>query len=185
MLPFTASTKGQLLIATPPLIDPNFDRSVVLVLEHNADGALGLVLNRPEQASYEGLVGWLSRCSPPQQLFMGGPVETDGYIGLARVAGGVETDGWTTVLDDLGTVDLSREPDEVPDVLNLRIFRGYSGWGAGQLDAEIAEGAWIVVPRADDDPFAARPGGLWREVLRRQGGRLAWLAAAPDDLSTN
>jgi putative transcriptional regulator len=67
----------------------------------------------------------------------------------------------------------------------VRIFRGYAGWGPGQLEGEIESGAWLVLDAEPDDVFAAEPDELWRSVLRRQGGRLAWLASAPDDLSAN
>lgn len=189
------NTKGRLLLATPPLVDPNFDRTVVLVLEHNGEGALGLVLNRPsEEDEVPGLDAWFEVASHPAVVFRGGPVETDTLIGLAAAdsddraraddAGG--GDGWAPLASGLGTVDLEAEPDDVSAHFHgFRLFRGYAGWGPGQLDDELAEGAWMVLDGIRSDPFTTEPDDLWRTVLRRQGGRLAWLANCPDDLSVN
>lgn len=188
-------TKGRLLLATPPLEDPNFDRTVVLMLEHNDEGALGLVLNRPsEEDEVPGLALWFGVATDPAVVFQGGPVEPDTLIGLAAAepddraaaddAGGV--DGWAPLATGLGTVDLEVDPDEVSRRFGgFRLFRGYAGWGPGQLDDELDQGAWIVVDGIRSDPFTTDPDDLWRAVLRRQEGRLAWLANCPDDLSLN
>lgn len=180
-------TTGRLLLATPPLVDPNFDRSVVYMIEHNDDGALGLVLNRPtDDDEVPGLRSWLTICSPPAVVFQGGPVETEALIGLARAAGSTDGEGFAPIRAGLGTVDLEAEPDEVEvELRDVRVFRGYAGWGPGQLDDELDSGAWIVVDAEPGDPFSPDPDDLWRAVLRRQGGRLAWLANCPDDVSTN
>lgn len=167
-----SATTGQLLVACPPLDDPNFDRTVVLMLEHNDVGALGVVLNRPRpEGEIEGLEAWWDRLAPPAVVFSGGPVETDALIALAHTDGGWES------LDLAGP-----PPDGVRDV---RIFRGYSGWSPGQLEYEIDEGAWMVFDAVPGDLVSVRPHELWRVVLRRQGGRLAWIADAPDHLSLN
>ncbi len=106
-------------------------------------------------------------------------------IALARLRGPI-AGAWSQVTDGLGSIDLMLDPGEVAeDVLALRVFRGYSGWGPGQLDSELVEGAWMVFPAEPDDVFAADPEDLWRKVVRRQGGKVAWLANAPDDLSSN
>ncbi len=183
---FPGSCKGRLLVATPPLDDPNFDHTVVYVLEHHDDGAVGVVLNRPiGEPLPEQLERWEPYLSPPQELFSGGPVELDAMIALARLDGPTEG-AWSPVVGDLGSVDLAHDPLVVADrVVRLRVFQGYSGWGPLQLDAELAEGAWMVLPAEPADIFTLRPDDLWRAVLRRQGGRLAWVANAPDDLSSN
>jgi putative transcriptional regulator len=167
---------GRLLIATPPLVDPNFDRSVVLLLEHGGLGSLGVVLNRPSGLDVpDSLRRWVPYLARPDTLFNGGPVELDGVIGLARM-----TD------ERLLTVDLTGDPDAVGVTSgSLRLFRGYAGWGQGQLDSELAEGAWLVLPASADDPFTGDPAGLWRRVLARQGGRVSWLANFPDDVRSN
>ena len=180
------SCKGRLLVATPPLADPNFDRTVIYMLEHTLDGAVGVVLNRPLYEHPPGELGaWERHMSAPGTLFSGGPVDEDALIALARLKGPVEG-SWSQVTDGLGSVDMMLEPDDVAEeVFALRVFRGYSGWGALQLDDELDEGAWMVLPAELEDVFCQDPSDLWRTVLRRQGGRIAWVANAPDDLSAN
>jgi len=181
------SVRGRLLVATPTLYDPNFFRSVVLVLEHSEDGALGVVLNRPsETALGEPLPDWTRVASEPGVVFVGGPVSPEAAIGVARVGTPAQADGWAPLFGHLGTVDLGRDPVKLPvDVLNLRVFAGYSGWSEGQLDGELDAGGWFVVDAAPDDVFTARPDRLWTSVLRRQGGRLAMFASAPPHPSRN
>ena len=184
-----ASLKGKLLVALPPLVDENFDRTVVLLLEHTDEGALGVVLNRPGQHDVAELLGaWAPLAAPPAVVFGGGPVEREAVIGLARAVAPATpaSEHWAPVLDQLGTVDLSADPDEIqphPDA--VRLFAGYAGWGPGQLENELAAGAWVVADLVLDDAFHADPVELWRAVLRRQGGRMAWLANYPDDPSLN
>ena len=180
------STKGRLLLATPPLGDPNFDRSVVYMLEHNDDGAVGVVLNRPgRETTIDGLAAWTDRLSPPYVVFAGGPVEVDALIAIAS-ADGPDDDAWSNLHAGIGTVDLSVDPDDIAaSVTRLRIFRGYAGWAGGQLEDELLAGAWMVLDADAGDLFTPNPDELWRTVLRRQGGRTAWVANAPDDLSLN
>jgi len=181
-----ATTRGMLLLATPPLDDPNFDRSVVYMMEHSGEGAVGVVLNHPtDEASIEGLERWMDLSAPPAVVFNGGPVQFDALIAIAELRG-PRDDAWSAILDDLGSVDLGRDPIDVADeVGRVRVFRGYAGWAGGQLDSEIAAGAWMVFDALRDDVFHNDPEDLWRVVLRRQRGRVAWLANAPDDLSMN
>lgn len=175
-----------LLLATPPLDDPNFDRTVIYMMEHNADGAVGLVLNRPtEETSVDGLDRWMDLAVSPAVVFDGGPVQFDALIALAELRGPREG-AWSAILPDLGSVDLALDPDEVADdITRLRVFRGYAGWASGQLDGELVAGAWMVFGAQRDDVFSESPEELWRDVLRRQPGRVAWVANAPDDLSMN
>ena len=180
------SCKGMLLVATPPLADPNFDRTVVYMLEHTDSGAVGVVLNRPlGEEPPDELHAWTDYLVEPSSLFQGGPVELDALIALARLRGPIEG-AWSQVADGLGSIDLLLDPSQVADgVLALRVFRGYSGWGPSQLDSELVEGAWMVFSAQLGDVFTAEPEDLWRAVVRRQGGKVAWLANAPDDLSAN
>jgi putative transcriptional regulator len=192
--------KGKLLLATPPLVDPNFDRTVVLMLEHGDEGALGLVLNRPTDEDVDELLpNWRPLITGAPVLFDGGPVEQAAVIGLAWVRAepldvavdGVDGSDWVDGDEDgdegLGTVDLSEDPDAVVDRLEqLRLFRGYAGWGPGQLEDELAANAWIVVDADRSDAFTVAPQSLWRDVLRRQGGSLARMGdRIPDDVSEN
>jgi len=189
MIPGSAPTTGCLLVATPPLGDPNFDRTVVYVLEHNDDGVLGVVLNRPSPEQLrEPLDRWISLQSGPPQVFEGGPVEPDALIALARTTEQLdEPDEYLAPLaGTIASADLASDPTLVAGSIDrLRVFRGYAGWGPGQLEGEIEAGAWVVVDTEPSDLFTGEPDGLWRAVLRRQPGRLSWLATAPDDLMLN
>jgi putative transcriptional regulator len=182
-------TKGRLLVATPPLDDPNFNRAVVYVLEHHEDGAIGVILNRPtDQALDEPLDRWIDLQSAPSSVFAGGPVETNAMIGLAITKEELdESSEHVTLISGLiGSADLSADPALVAaEINNVRVFRGYAGWGAGQLEMELDLGSWLVLDAKIDDVFSPRPDELWRTVLTRQPGRLSWLALAPDDLSLN
>jgi putative transcriptional regulator len=188
---------GRLLVATPALGDSNFERAVVLVLDHDEDGALGVVINRPTPVDVsEVLPVWQPLTTEPGVLFQGGPVALDSALGLALVPGVGEDEplGWRRVVDRIGLVDLDVPPEVLAaEVSRLRIFAGYAGWGAGQLEDELAEGAWYVVdarlggagPDDVGDPFTEQPAELWRSVLRRQGGDLAMVSTYLDDPSLN
>ncbi len=174
--PFTTSTNGRLLVASPVLEDPNFRRTVIYMLAHDAEGALGLVLNRPGKLpAAAALPHWAARAAEPALLFQGGPVEPGGVIGLGRGADGRPL-----------TLDLAEQPESVAEGAGIvRLFAGYAGWGPRQLDGELSFGGWIVVEAAPEDAFTAEPGRLWRTVLGRQRGSLGWLAGYPDDPSVN
>ncbi len=178
---------GRLLVATPRILDPNFARTVVLVCVADDDGTMGLVMNRVADVDAAGaLPDWQDRLASPPQVFIGGPVNLHGLIGLGRRSSRFEPHDWTEVEAGVGIVNLNEPPQRLlPHVTDLRIFAGFSGWDTGQLDAEIRNGDWFVVPSAPDDIFTAEPDGLWRRVLRRQGDRLAWFALYPDDPRDN
>lgn len=177
------SYRGRLLVAMPPLSDPNFDRSIVFMLEHSPDAALGVIINRPTGEHVDQLARWMDRTTSPQVVFSGGPVETTALIALGRRdPPTAEATGWAPLASErhpgLGTVNLVDDPTDVPTD-DLRIFRGYAGWGPGQLDEEVAVQAWVAVDARAGDLFDAEPLTLWRQVLRRQPGELAWLANFP------
>ncbi len=180
---------GRLLVATPALVVPNFRRCVVLVLDHDEDGALGVVLDRPLDVPVaEVLPGWEGEVGPPDSLFGGGPVSTGAALGVAALY--PETPaaplGWRRMFGDTGLIDLDTPVQVVSDAIRaMRIFAGYSGWGAGQLETEVEEGSWVVLDAEPDDLVTADPQGLWRRVWRRQGGRLSLLAHFPDDPAHN
>jgi putative transcriptional regulator len=178
---------GRLLVATPVLGDPNFARAVVLVLDHDQDGTLGVVINRPTPVPVaDVLPPWSDYTVAPGVVFQGGPVALDSALALARVPGDGEPLGWRRVAGAIGLVDLDAPPEVLAaDLAALRIFAGYAGWGPGQLQAELDEGAWFVVPAEAGDAFTGEPERLWRAVLRRQGGDLAFVATFPDDPSMN
>jgi putative transcriptional regulator len=179
---------GRLLVATPALKDPTFRRAVVLLLDHNAEGALGLVMNRPLEVGVDAVLpGWQPYATDPGRLFQGGPVSLDSALGVVAVPGeGAEPVGVRRLIGSLGLVDLDTPPEVVAGgVSGLRIFAGYSGWAPGQLEDEIGEGSWYVIDAEARDPFTGSPQDLWREVLRRQRGRLALVSTFPDNVSSN
>jgi len=176
-----------LLVATPVLRDPNFDRTVVLLLDHNGEGALGVVLNRPSaMAVADPLPQWVAHATEPAVVFVGGPVSPGSAICLAHATGEVEREGWQPLFEGLGTVDLSRSPGELAGAIgDLRVFAGYAGWGPGQLEGEVEAGAWWVTRPAPGDALSTDPGTLWRAILRRGGGAIAAMATYPKELSVN
>lgn len=187
------SMRGNLLVATPALTEPTFARTVILLLEHSAaDGALGIVVNRPTDAPLANVVPAVEElASGPRVLFEGGPVSRTTAIGLGvvdarAVATGAPADAWAPVVPPLVTVDLDYDPALLAASLRaLRVFAGYAGWSPGQLEGEIAEGSWYVVDALPDDPFFSEPSRLRTAVLRRQGWPLAAAAHSPSDPSMN
>jgi len=180
------SLRGQLLIASPALFDPNFRRAVVLVTEHTDEGAMGLVLNRPATSTVEEAVpdlSWLAGGDEP--VYVGGPVAETAVIVLAEFdrpeLAGALVDG------DLGFIGSDADDPERLDgaIRRARVFAGHAGWGPGQLEDELAEEAWIVEPPRRDEIFTAEPADLWAAVLRRKGRRYALLATMPPDPSLN
>ncbi|MGW7076606.1 YqgE/AlgH family protein [Streptomyces sp. NPDC054866] len=195
-----SSLTGRLLVATPALADPNFDRAVVLLLDHDEEGSLGVVLNRPTPVDVADILeGWGDLAGAPGVVFQGGPVSLDSALGVAVIpgeegaAGGArprpgrgEPIGWRRVHGAIGLVDLDTPPELLAPALgSLRIFAGYAGWGPGQLEDELAEGAWYVVESEPGDVSSPDPERLWRAVLRRQRSELAMVATYPDDPSLN
>lgn len=188
-----AARAGELLVATPLLGEPNFRRTVVLVVEHEpGEGTLGVVLNRPTEVSLrQVLEPWTELATGPPVVFTGGPVAPASALALALVRSEGEPLGWRPLeggprMSRLGLVDLEAPPEVIAaEITSLRVFAGYAGWGNGQLQTEVDEGAWYVLPGEPSDPFMAEPQRLWQAVLRRQGGDLALVATYPDDPRLN
>jgi putative transcriptional regulator len=182
------SMTGQLLVAAPALKDPNFDRTVVLLVAHESGGALGVVLNRATEVPVsEVLQGWGTLAEDPAVLFEGGPVQPESAICLARMRTSTQRiRGFHQVSGPVGTVDLSADPEQVrQSVTGIRVFAGYSGWSSGQLEEEISTGSWFVLDALPGDAFVNRPDDLWPMVLRRQGGIMAAVAHFPPDVTLN
>jgi putative transcriptional regulator len=179
------SVRGQLLVAGPALLDPNFWRTVVLVVEHNEEGALGLVLNRPSETSVGEAVPQLETLlDPEQRLFIGGPVQPSAVIVLAEFEDA--TDAALLAFDDVGVLGTGPSPDELTaGVRSGRAFLGHAGWGPGQLDGELERGDWILEPARLEDAFSVDTKALWSEVLTRKGGSYALVARMPADPSMN
>lgn len=181
---------GALLVAAPGLVDPNFRRTVVFVIDHRPSGTLGVVLNRPsEVAVVDVLPSWGRHTSRPQAVFVGGPVEQKTALCLAALRPGQQAAGLAGVVGVRGPValvDLDSDPDDLAPLLRgLRVFAGYSGWDSGQLAGEIGRGDWMVMPALPDDVVAPPGVDLWGRVLRRQGLPLALLATHPVDVERN
>ena len=178
-VPEQRSLRGRLLVAAPPLVDPNFDRTVVLMLEHGDDGGLGIVLNRRSETDARRRVPRVatSSSSPPEVVFAGGPgVDRRGDRARAPAARG-DSRASSQILDDLGTVDLADDPLDIGASLeSLRVFAGYAGWSPGQLEAELEQGAWFVV--------AARPARSVRRRTRNGCGATCCAASAAGSRSS-
>ena len=181
-----ASLKGQLLIASPSIHDPNFRRTVVYMTEHGEEGAMGLVLNRAAETTVGEAVpdlAWLA--DEDAVVHVGGPVAPQSVVVLAEFE---EPEQSALIVDaDLGFV-----PAEVEDTAALsealgrrRVFAGHAGWGPGQLEAEMEEESWIVEPARREDVFTPEPEELWSTVLRRKGQQYALLSTMPMDPSLN
>ena len=184
----SAVQKGQLLVATPALQEPTFARTVIAVLEHDDDsGSLGVVLNRPTSVPLADVVApVVDLVTAPATLFDGGPVAPTTAIAVGRVAPGAEPEGWSWVVPPLVTVDLDHDPALLAvSVRDLRVYAGYAGWAAGQLEGEIDEGAWYVLDGLPGDLFVPDTSVLWSSVLRRQGWPLSAVAVCPLDPTMN
>ncbi|MEW6581585.1 MAG: YqgE/AlgH family protein [Actinomycetota bacterium] len=180
------SLRGRLIVASPALTDPNFTRTVVLMLEHSAEGALGVVLNRPtDLLAREALPEDIARALPDDALIhSGGPVQPEAVILLADFT--VPEDSAGIAFGSVGIVDPAADPDGLPQrVRAIRAFGGYAGWAAGQLEDEFDQEAWIEADGAVDDVFTAAPDGLWARVLERKGGAFRLVARMPEDPSLN
>ena len=176
-MPEADSLQGKLLVSSPSLHDPNFRKTVVLIAHHDEDGAMGLVLSRPSEvpgaAAAPALDGFPGAEAP---VFIGGPVEPMALMVLAEFDD--PDDAAAPIFGHLGFMPADAEPREL-SIQRLRIFAGYSGWGSGQLEAELAEPAWLIVDAETDDAFADDPEELWRSVLRRHGGPLTLMERMP------
>ena len=171
---------GSLLLAHPAMRDPNFRRCVVLMSVHNAEGAMGVVLNRPlgkrlGELSGEFALSTLS--SVP--LYQGGPVQTEQLVLAAwqtradgfRMHFGIEPERARQLMEEEGT--------------HIRGFLGYSGWSAGQLENEMKANTWVVTDVPEDLLTHSPDDTLWRTVLGREGAEWRLLAGEPEDPAVN
>ncbi len=178
------SLRGQLLIASPSLIDPNFRRTVVLVTEHTEEGAAGLVLNRPSPAAVAEVVPQLEPLvADGEQVWLGGPVQPNAVLVLGEFLD--PDDAAVPLFDSLGFPSLDDPDGIVPVTTRRRIFAGYAGWGGGQLEDELGREDWILEPAVPDDAFTDEPEELWAAALRRKGGVYELVARMPEDPSVN
>ena len=177
------SLQGKLLVSSPALVDPNFRKTVVLIAHHDDDGAMGLVLSRPSDVpageAIPALDGIPGAADP---VFVGGPVQPDAFVALGDFEDVDEAAA--PIFGSIGFMPAESEPDELA-VRRVRVFAGYAGWGAGQLEAELAEPSWIVVDAHADDAFADDPEELWRAVVARKGSAYSLLETMPFDPGLN
>ncbi|HST18137.1 MAG TPA: YqgE/AlgH family protein [Gaiellaceae bacterium] len=177
------SLRGKLLLSSPSLVDPNFRKTVVLIAHHDEDGAMGLVLSRPSEVSAAEAVPLLEGLPGAQgPVFVGGPVQPHAFMVLAEFDD-VE-DSVAPIFERIGFMSADAEP-EMLSIRRVRLFAGYAGWGAGQLEAELEEPAWIVVEAEPADPFADDPDALWREAVARAGGSVSLMKSMPYDPGLN
>jgi putative transcriptional regulator len=176
--------RGKLLISAGGLYDPNFRHTVVLIGSHDESGAVGVVLNRPLQVTVAqaapvlaGLVG------PGEPIFQGGPVAPAEAVLLVDLAPPGLLD--VPVLDTIGFLTGDVPADAAGDIRRARVFVGHSGWGPGQLEAELEAGAWLVEPAQPADVFTADAAALWKHVLDRKGPPYATMARIPFDPRVN
>src|SRR3984893_16283866 len=179
------SLAGQLLLASPALQDPNFARSVVLVSLHSDEGAMGLVLNRPSAVTVGEAVPQLEEAvTDAERVYVGGPVQPTSVVFLAEFLD--PSPAGLLVLGRIGFPAPDAGIEELMEATSRgRVFAGYTGWGGGQLDAELEQGDWIAHTALPEDVFTDLPEELWSSVLTRMGGSYALVARMPPDPSVN
>lgn len=180
-----SSLRGQLLIAAPSLIDPNFLRTVVLIAEHDESGAMGVVLNRTAEIAVNEAAPVLGDLVEPGELVhQGGPVRPTAVVILARFHD--SENAVVPVFGDIGFVAGDADFEALgPELQRARVFAGLAGWGPGQLESELEREDWILEPALPEDVFTDEPDALWGAVLERKGGSFALLARMPLDPSLN
>ena len=175
------SQRGKLLIAGADLFDPNFRRAILLIADHDGEGAVGVILNRPSDVTVEEAAPELRHLvGPDEALYLGGPVQPRAAVVVAEF----DDPGRASLLA-FGSVGFltAEAPESMEGIRRARVFAGYAGWGPGQLEDELEQDAWIVEPASPDDPF--RGGDLWSYLLGRRGGEYELLARMPEDPSMN
>jgi len=178
------SLRGQLLVASPALVDPNFARTVVFITAHSAEGAMGIVLDRPSETAVEALVPQLAEIAGGEPVYVGGPVQPEAIVLLAEFSD-LEAAAWIVVAD-VGLASADVDLDELAAAVRRgRVYAGYSGWGPGQLEAEMEIDSWIVEAPLPKELFPDDPATLWSDVLARKGGQYALIARMPADPSQN
>jgi putative transcriptional regulator len=178
------SLRGQLLVASPALLDPNFARTVVLIAEHNDEGAMGIVLNRVSEVEVGDAAPTLADLvEPGERVHAGGPVQPTAVVIMAEFDD--PSSAATLDLDRVGFVSSDADFDMLAaDVTRARVFAGMAGWAPGQLESELERDDWILEPAEPDDVFAPAD-EIWPRVLERKGGQFALLARMPADPSLN
>jgi putative transcriptional regulator len=178
--------RGQLLLDSGMLRGSFFQRTVVLICQHDAEGAFGLVLNRATGSEVgDMIVADLPDTLKKFPLYLGGPVQPSALSFL-------HSDGFIPDANVLPNLSLGHSLDSLVEIgealspnLKIRLFAGYAGWGAGQLEDEMKRNAWIKHPASLELVFDTATEQLWQRILRQKGGKYRLLAQAPEDLSLN
>jgi len=172
---------GKMIVATPIIATPPFSRAVVLILEHDKTGAIGLILNATTGLPVaDHLPELAERVSAPATVFLGGPVTSEVAVVLARSSTAVFVQ--SSGIADVGVID----PFDLPsNVAAMRVYAGYSGWESDQLEHEINEGAWWVIEPAPSDLFTSNTEDLWERTVRRAPGMIPFHQTYPVDISLN
>ncbi|MEA2410688.1 MAG: putative transcriptional regulator [Thermoleophilaceae bacterium] len=180
-----STLRGQLLVASPALLDPNFQRTVVLIAEHDDSGAMGVVLNRLTELTVGDAAPVLGNIVEADAVVHeGGPVQPTAVVILAQFHDAASAA--VPVFGDIGFVAGDADFDALgPELRRARVFAGLAGWSPGQLEAELERDDWVLEPALPDDVFSDDPEGLWASVLERKGGSFALLARMPPDPSLN
>ena len=177
--------KGQFLVSTPILRDPNFWQSVILLCEHGPEGSLGLVINRPTEVEVSTAVNSLPHLAGVGPVYTGGPVQKSAMLILCH---GNEIPEGENIFRN---VFLAKDLDmlKIPGLLGpegkIRCYLGYAGWGQGQLENELKTGAWKLLPAEADPIFDGEPTYLWQKMMRRLGGEWEIYSTMPPDPSFN
>jgi putative transcriptional regulator len=176
--------QGRLLVASPALVDPNFRRCVVLVVAHDEEGAVGLVLNRDTKAEVGEAVPELATIVEPEsRVSVGGPVQPEAVVVLAEWD--EPDEAGSIVFEDVGLMASESELERVAETTRrVRVFAGYAGWSGGQLEAELTEPSWLIEDARIEDVFGEND-DLWASVVRRKGGAFKLVATMPEDPSLN
>lgn len=181
---------GMLLVAAPGMLSEEFNRSVVLIIEHNEQLTFGVNLaSRSDLAVFNVMPEWLPAVAKPQALYIGGPLNQQSVVGLAMTKAGVDLDQaphLNRLANRLAHVDLRADPGSIAEqVEGMRLFAGYAEWAPGQLDEEIERGDWYVTPALPTDVVVPGRTDLWGDVMRRQQMPLPLFSTFPADLADN
>lgn len=181
---------GMLLVAAPGMYSPEFARTVVLVIERDIDGTLGVILNRRSDMALANVMPeWADLAASPEALYLGGPVMPQAAVAVGVTKNGVDIDSaehYTRLANKLVHIDLGMNPEMIADELEgIRVFAGYAGWDTGQLEEEIARGDWFIAPALPGDVIAPGKADLWGDVMRRQAMPLPLFATFPANLEDN
>lgn len=181
---------GMLLVAAPGMLSDEFNRSVVLIIEHNEHLTFGVNLaSRSDLAVFNVMPDWLPAVAKPQALYIGGPLNQQSVVGLAMTKAGVDMDEapqLNRLANRLAHVDLRADPGDIAELVEgMRLFAGYAEWAPGQLDGEIDRGDWFVTPALPTDVIVPGRTDLWGDVMRRQQPPLPLFSTFPADLMDN